>query len=215
MATKSARPAVTAASPAEPAPRSFASSQAFRAWLERHHATRRVLWIRCFKKHAAHRGLTYRQALDEALCFGWIDGVVCKVDADSYGVRFTPRQAKSIWSRVNLKRIHELIAEGRVVAAGRAALAARDEARTGVYSFERTAMSLSPELNARFLANADAWAHFSSEPPGYRRTCIFFVMSAKQAATRLRRLDTVMECAARRERIPQLRREQPTRKTRR
>lgn len=204
MPKKSVRPAAKAETLAEPAPRPFASSQAFRAWLERHHATRRVLWIRCLKKHAAHRGITYRQALDEALCFGWIDGVVCKLDADSYGVRFTPRQPKSIWSRVNLKRIHELIADGRVTAAGQAALAARDEARTGVYSFERAAMSLSSDLEARFTASAAAWRYFNTEPPGYRRTCVFWVMSAKREATRARRLDILIDCAERHTRIPLL-----------
>jgi uncharacterized protein YdeI (YjbR/CyaY-like superfamily) len=204
MARKSVRPAAKAETRADPAPRPFGSSQAFRAWLEKHHAARRVLWIQCFKKHAAHRGITYRQALDEALCFGWIDGVVCKVDTDSYGVRFTPRQAKSIWSRVNLKRIHELVAEGRVTAAGEAALALRDEARTGIYSFERAAMWLSPDLEARFTSNASAWSYFNAEPPGYRRTCVFWVMSAKREATRARRLDILIDCAARHTRIPLL-----------
>lgn len=210
MPAKAARSAKTSGTLAEPAPRSFASSQAFRAWLEKHHATHRVLWIRCFKKHAAHRGLTYRQALDEALCFGWIDGVVCKVDSDSYGVRFTPRTARSIWSRVNLKRSHELSAEGRMTAAGQAALALRDEARTGIYSFERAAMSLSPELEARFASHAAAWSYFNAEPPGYRRTCVFWVMSAKREATRARRLDILIDCAARHIRIPLLLRENST-----
>lgn len=194
-----------------PSPRPFPSSQAFRAWLEKHHATTRALWIRCFKKHAADQGLTYRQALDEALCFGWIDGVVCRLDADSYGVRFTPRQAKSVWSLVNLKRINELVAEGRVTASGHAALAARDEGRTGIYAFERPTMTLSPELEARFRSRASAWSYFNSEPPGYRRTCVFYVMSAKRDATRARRLELVMDCAARHERIPLLSRSEPKR----
>lgn len=188
----------------EAAPRAFRSSDAFRTWLDANHARSSVLWIRCFKKHASHRGMSYRQALDEALCFGWIDGVVAKVDADSYAVRFTPRRATSIWSRVNIGRMAELIAQGRVTPAGLAAFNARDEARTNVYSFEREALSLAPDLAARFEADPVAWKAFHAEPPGYRRLCLFWIMSAKRDETRARRLEITMQCATTGTRIPPL-----------
>lgn len=196
--------AVKADDPAAGGARAFSSSRAFRSWLETHHASATSLWVRCYKVHAAGRGMTYRQAVDEALCFGWIDGVTRRIDGATFGVRFTPRQRRSVWSRLNLKRIGELSAEGRVAAAGQAALAARDEARTGLYSFERAAMSLSPDLDARFKADAAAWKYFNAQPPGYRRTCLFWVMSAKRESTRVRRLGILIDCAARQTRIPLL-----------
>lgn len=151
-------------------------------------------------------GITYAEALDEALCHGWIDGVRRAVDAGSYSVRFTPRKAKSIWSLVNVRHAERLIQEGRMTAAGQKAFDARDASRTGVYSFEQKATALSPAYQRRFRANRAAWRYFEQEAPWYRRTSLHWVMSAKKEETRERRLATLIECSADAVRIPPLRR---------
>jgi uncharacterized protein YdeI (YjbR/CyaY-like superfamily) len=185
------------------APKAFPSTAAFRNWLERNGASVAELIVRCFKVHGSDRGLTYKQALDEALCTGWIDGVRRGLDEDSFTVRFTPRKATSVWSAVNVKRARELEAEGRMTANGRAAFEARQSAK-GRYSFESEPADFAPAMKKRFRARAKAWAFWAAQPPGYRRVATFWVMSAKKQATRERRLDTVIACSARRERIPLL-----------
>ncbi|MGD0483612.1 MAG: YdeI/OmpD-associated family protein [Gemmatimonadales bacterium] len=187
-----------------PIPRAFRSQAAFRAWLAAHHAVTPELLVRLFKTSAAHRGLTYAQALDEALCHGWIDGVRRRFDAESFTIRFTPRKPRSTWSRVNVAHVERLIAAGRMAKAGLAAYAAREEVRTGLYSFERRAMPLAPEYARAFRANARAWTFFQGEAPWYRRICTYWVMSAKKEETRDRRIAQLIACSARRQRIPQL-----------
>jgi uncharacterized protein YdeI (YjbR/CyaY-like superfamily) len=182
-------------------PRSFRTPAAFRAWLAKHHASKTELWLRLFKKHAASRGVTYPQALDEALCYGWIDGVVAALDDVSYAQRFTPRQPKSIWSNVNVAKVEALIAAGRMTPAGMAAYAARDPARTGIYSFEKEAATLTPPYRKQFRAASAAWVWFESQPPGYRRLMIYRVMSAKREETRLRRLQQLIDASAKRIRL--------------
>jgi uncharacterized protein YdeI (YjbR/CyaY-like superfamily) len=166
----------------------FDSPAAFRRWLAAHHATTDAIVLALAKRESGLSSLTYRQALDEALCFGWIDGIARRIDAATYSVRFTPRRARSYWSAVNLKRYAELEAEGRVAAPGRARYEARDPAVQKKYSFEQKPTAFSPAIARRFRADAKAWAFFSDQPPGYRRTVIAWVMSAKQDATRERRL---------------------------
>lgn len=183
------------------APRSFRTPAAFRAWLARHHARAPALVVRLYRVAHASRGITYAQALDEALCYGWIDGVRRSLDAVSFTVRFTPRRPRSIWSRVNVRHVERLLAEGRMAGPGVAAYRARDEARTGVYSFERAAAAFSPELLRRFRAARAAWRFFEAQPPGYRRTMTHWVVSAKREETRLRRLATLIARSARRERL--------------
>lgn len=180
--------------------KAFASPAAFRAWLARHHTTTDELFVRCAKV-ATGRGLTYRQALDEALCMGWIDGVRHALDAASFSVRFTPRQARSAWSAVNVRRYKELDAEGRVRPQGRAAFEAGTKSR---YSFESRRQALAPAFVRRFRANARAWSFFGAQPPWYRRTCSFWVMSAKRPATRERRLARLIALSARGEGVPPL-----------
>lgn len=150
------------------------------------------------------RGVTYKQALDEALCFGWIDGVRRGLDDVSFTVRFTPRKAKSKWSLVNTRRAKELEAQGRMHASGLAAFRARDPEFGPKYSFESRPVELSGALAKRFRAAKAAWKFFQSRPPGYRRTASFWVMNAKQEATRERRLDALIECSARGSPIPLL-----------
>lgn len=175
-----------------PAPTAFTTSAAFARWLRRHHASEDELVILLFKVHARDRGIGYTEALDEALCWGWIDGIRRAHDADSFTVRFTPRRKRSIWSAVNIRHVKRLSGEGRMQPSGLAEFARRDEALSRVYSFENRNVDLAPAYARRFRAEKKAWAHFQTMPPWYRRTSIFWVMSAKREETQLRRLEELM-----------------------
>jgi uncharacterized protein YdeI (YjbR/CyaY-like superfamily) len=185
-----------AAAPGGGSPRTFRSAAAFRAWLLQSHRTSRELVVRCYRVRASAQGITYVEALHEALCFGWIDGVRRGHDEVSFTVRFTPRKSRSIWSRVNVAKVGKLIEEGRMAPAGLAAFEAREASRTAVYSFERAAMELAPEYVKRFRTACAAWAYFEGRPPGYRRLCTYWVMSAKRPETQLRRLAELIESSA-------------------
>jgi uncharacterized protein YdeI (YjbR/CyaY-like superfamily) len=182
---------------------SFRTPAAFRAWLTRNHAKATALVLRCFKIHAADQGVTYAQALDEALCVGWIDGVRRRVDGDSFSVRFTPRRPRSIWSRVNIAHVERLTNAGRMKKPGLAAFEARTAERTGVYSFERQA-TLAPSYVRVFRANTAGWAYYQRQAPWYRRTTTHWVMSAKREETREKRLASLIDCSARGTTIPEL-----------
>jgi len=166
----------------------FKSANECRRWLERNHDKATELWFGFYKKNSGKQGITYREALDEALCFGWIDGLKKSVDEDSYTYRFTPRKPNSVWSVINTKRAEELQKLGRMEAPGLKAFAARDPKRSGIYSFENRPREFSPDLQKRFKANKKAWEYFVGMPPGYQRLARFFVMSAKKEETRLSRL---------------------------
>src|SRR5262249_43488984 len=142
------------------------------------------------------RGLTYPEALDAALSFGWIDGVRKRLDAKAYTIRFTPRKRGSVWSMVNIRRAEELIAEGLMKPPGLRAFRERDEQKTRQYSYEREQGKLDPALETALRANRKASSFFDGQPPGYRRTVIFWVMSAKREETRARRLAHLIECSA-------------------
>lgn len=200
MRHRTADRAVTSTSQA----RFFETATAFRAWLQRHHGKARIQWVGFYRKASGKRSITYPEALDEALCFGWIDGLRKRVSNEAYIIRFTPRKPASIWSRKNSTRARELIEEGRMRPAGLAAFAARDERRSGVYSFENRPRALDPAYERQFRAAARAWAFFQSQPAGYRRTCAFWVMSAKRDATQHRRLGALIACSAEGRRLPQL-----------
>jgi uncharacterized protein YdeI (YjbR/CyaY-like superfamily) len=190
-----------------PAGQAFRSPGAFRAWLEKHHGDRTELIVRCYKTRAAGKGLTYPQALDEALCFGWIDGVRRRFDADSFTQRFSPRKAKSIWSAVNIRRASALEAEGRMHAAGLAAFARSGQnSAKGKYSFESKPRSLPAAYVKKFRAVPEAWAYYAARPPGYRRLTAFWVLSAKLEATRERRLGILIDCSRRKTVLPGLER---------
>lgn len=173
-------------------PKAFRTQDAFRAWLEKHHATERELIMRLYKVSARERGIGYREALDEALCYGWIDGVRRSLDAVSFTQRFTPRKPKSNWSAVNIKRVKELIAERRMRPPGLAAFEARDATKPAPYSFESRGLELAPGFMKRLRADARAHAFFQTLPPWYRRTSVFWVMSAKREETRERRFDKLL-----------------------
>ena len=164
----------------------FPSAAAFRRWLEANHATTTELQVGFYKKASGKGGLTYAEAVDEALCFGWIDGIIRKLDEHSYTHRFTPRRPGSIWSLVNVGHVKRLTKAGKMHAAGLKAYAARQEKKVGIYSFERPAEALPPAYEKKFRANRKAWAFFSAQPPGYRRLLLHKVVSPKQAATRER-----------------------------
>lgn len=174
------------------APRFFGSSAEFRRWLEAHHESASELWVGFYKKGSGRGGIGYKDAVDEALCFGWIDGLKKRVDGERYMHRFTPRTPGSIWSAVNLKRMNELIALGVVSLRGRKTFDERDPKKAGLYSFENRPSVLAPALERRFRANRRAWTFFRAQPPGYQKVCVFFVMSAKKDETRLRRLETLI-----------------------
>lgn len=184
-------------------PRAFRTQSDFAAWLAKNNATSRELTLRLFKVHASHRGIGYREALDEALCWGWIDGVRHGLDADSFTVRFTPRRPKSIWSAVNVKRFKELLAKKRVRPPGLAAFKKWD-GKQAPYSFESRPTKLAPAYLKRLRANKVAWAFFNAQAPWYQRTVSFLVMSAKRPETRDSRFAAVLQSSARGERVRQL-----------
>jgi uncharacterized protein YdeI (YjbR/CyaY-like superfamily) len=177
-------------------PRYFKSGAEFRRWLEKHHATDRELWVGFYNKASGKGGLTYPEAVDAALCFGWIDGVKKRVDRTSYMHRFTPRTRDSYWSAVNTTRFGQLLESGVVVPAGREAFERRDRKMTEKYSFERKSAAFDAVAERAFKANAKAWTFFRAQPPGYQRLLTFWVMSAKQEETRLRRLAVLVEKSA-------------------
>ena len=166
----------------------FASAATFRAWLEAHHASATELHVGYYKKQSGKPGISYPESVDEALCFGWIDGVRRTLDHERYTIRFTPRKPASIWSAVNIARVGELSAQGRMHPAGLAAFGRRTESRSRVYSFEQDQHALGDEYEQRFRANAPAWAFFQTQAPSYQRPAIWWVVSAKQEATRVKRL---------------------------
>jgi len=187
-------------------PRFFAAPDQLRAWFEQHHATAGELLVGYHKVGTGRRSVTWAESVDEALCFGWIDGVRRSIDDDRYTIRFTPRRTRSIWSQKNLARYRELEAEGRVTAAGRGVFEARDEARTRQYSFEQEKAEFTRAQAQASRANPEAWAFFQSQSPSYRKPATWWVVSAKKEETRARRLATLIADSERGERIKQLRR---------
>jgi uncharacterized protein YdeI (YjbR/CyaY-like superfamily) len=177
-------------------PRFFTTPAQFRQWLERNHDRETELLVGFHKKASGLKSVTYNEALDEALCFGWIDGVRKNLNETSYTIRFTPRKPRSIWSNINVNHVERLIKEGRMHAAGLEVYARRDPKRTGIYSFENRPRELAPEYEKKFRANKPAWKFFEQQPPGYKRLLIFWVMSAKQETTRTRRLEQLITGSA-------------------
>jgi uncharacterized protein YdeI (YjbR/CyaY-like superfamily) len=173
-------------------PKFFSSPDQFRKWLEKNHDRAAELLVGLHKKTSGKKSITYAEALDEALCFGWIDGVRKNLDETSYTIRFSPRKPKSIWSRINIRHVERLTKEGRMAPPGLKAFKLRDPERSGVYSFENAPPELSPEYEKRFRANKAAWQFFQAQPPGYRRLVTFRTMSAKKEETRLRRLEQLI-----------------------
>lgn len=170
----------------------FSTAEAFRRWLEQNHDKVQELLVGIYNQRAGKRSITYREALDEALCFGWIDGVRRSVNETTYSVRFTPRKTRSYWSVVNLKRAEELKKSGRMAPAGLAALESRSQ-DSGKYSFENRPSKLDVNFEKQFRANQKAWEFFNAQAPWYQRTSIFWVMSAKKEETKWKRLGTLIQ----------------------
>ena len=183
-------------------PRFFATPAAFRAWLAKHHATARELLVGFHKVDSGKPSMTWPQSVDEALCFGWIDGVRRSLGATSYTIRFSPRRPGSIWSVINTRRMQELQEAGRAHPAGLAVFERRNPERTNRYSFEQENVAFEPAMEKRFRANRGAWSYFQAQPPFYRRVCTWYVVSAKRDETRARRLETLIACSARNEWLP-------------
>lgn len=188
-----------------PRPRFFATPAALRAWFEEHHATATELVVGYYKKASGKPSITWPASVDEALCFGWIDGIRRSLSADAYTIRFTPRKPTSIWSAVNVANVERLTKAGRMKPAGLAAFAARTAARTGVYAFERAATAvLTPAQERALRGNRRAAAFFDAQPPWYRKAAIHWVISAKREDTRERRLRQLIADSAAGRTIPPL-----------
>lgn len=181
-------------------PAYFRSPSEFRAWLEAHHAEADELWVGYYKRGTGRPSMTWPESVDEALCFGWIDGVRRSVDSERYAIRFTPRRPGSNWSAVNLGRVEALIAEGRMRPAGLDVYRGRRREAAG-YTYEERPKDL-PEPYARVFRGRDraAWDFFLAQSPSYRRTAIGWILSAKREETRLRRLEQIVEASAARRR---------------
>ena len=175
----------------------FASAAEFRRWLKKNHAKAKELWVGFHKKATGKPSMTWPQSVDQALCFGWIDGIRKRIDDDRYVIRFTPRKPTSIWSAINIARVRELTAQGLMQPAGAKAFALRDAKRSAVYFYENRPKALAREYERVLRGNPKAWAFFQKLPPAYRRLMAYYVMEAKQEETRQRRLARLLAaCAA-------------------
>jgi uncharacterized protein YdeI (YjbR/CyaY-like superfamily) len=178
-------------------PTFFTTPDDFRAWLAQNHEAATELLVGFYKVGSGRPSITWPQAVDQALCYGWIDGVRKRIDDESYSIRFTPRKPDSIWSAANMRRFQELEAQGLARPAGRKAFAARADAKSAIYAYEQSeAAELDPESEKQFRANDQAWTFFQSQPPSYRRSAVYWVVSAKRAETRIRRLETLIADSA-------------------
>jgi uncharacterized protein YdeI (YjbR/CyaY-like superfamily) len=184
--------------------RFFKKQKDFRKWLEKNHKRNNELWVGYYKKSSDKPSIDWPQSVDEALCFGWIDGLRKSIDGESYKIRFTPRKPGSIWSAANVKRAKELIELGLMQPAGMEAFNKKDEKKINRYSFERENVKLDKEYEKKFKLNKNAWEYFQSMTPSYKKTTVWWVMSAKQAETRLKRLKILIECSEVKEKIPQM-----------
>ena len=180
----------------------FRSPLEFRAWLEKHHGSETELLVGFHKVGSGKPGMTWSESVDQALCYGWIDGVRRSVDDHRYTIRFSTRKPRSNWSKINIAKVEALRRAGLMAPAGEKAYAAREEKRSGVYSFEQERPKvLSSAFEKRFKANKKAWEFFQTQAPWYRRTSVFWVMSAKKEETREKRLTTLIADSAKHRRV--------------
>jgi uncharacterized protein YdeI (YjbR/CyaY-like superfamily) len=186
------------------APRFFRTPAAFRQWLHANHDHLAELIVGFYKKESGKQSITWPEAVDEALCYGWIDGIRRSLGDESYSIRFTPRKPTSIWSNVNIAKVEALLSAGRMMPAGLAAWGRRDPAKSGIYAFERREpAAFDAEAERRFKRDKAAWRWFQAQPPGYRRLATHWAISAKRPETREKRLVALIEYSARGERLPQ------------
>lgn len=188
-------------------PTFFATPLDFRAWLKKNHNKESVLWVGYYKKATGKPSVTWEETVDEALCYGWIDGVRQSLDDESYLIRFTPRKRKSVWSRRNIERVRALEAEGRMRKAGLDAYGHKDIHSDSGYAVGDRTKALPREMIAEIKKSPEAWAFYESQPLGYRKQTTAWITSAKREETRQRRLAALIDNSANGLRIKQLRRE--------
>ena len=166
----------------------FPSQNEFRAWLAKNHGREKELLVGFYKVGTGRPSMTWSESVDQALCFGWIDGVRRRLDDESYTIRFTPRRPNSIWSAINIKKVEDLTRAGLMMPAGVEAYKMRDEKKSAIYAYEKRPGDFDPQTEKEFKKNREAWEFFGRQPAGYRRLCVHYVMSAKQEKTRTSRL---------------------------
>ena len=184
-------------------PTFFQTPSAFREWLKQHHAKADALWIGYYKKGSGKPSITWPESVDEALCYGWIDGVRKSIDDISYTIRFTPRKPDSIWSSVNIKRAQALIEQGQMQTAGLKAYQARKENKSGIYSYEQRSVDLEEPYNGLLQKNEAAWSFFQMQPASYRKAVSWWIISAKKQETRLRRLEKLIANSVQGQQLPE------------
>jgi uncharacterized protein YdeI (YjbR/CyaY-like superfamily) len=175
-----------------PDPTFFNSSAKFRRWLEENHQKETELLVGYYKVNSGKRSMTWSESVDEALCFGWIDGVRRRINDEAYSIRFSPRRENSIWSAINIRKFEELERTGRIRPAGAAAFKKRTEKRSAVYSYENEPKTFDPEFEKQFRRSKKGWSYFKKQPSWYQRLAIHYVMSAKQNKTRTSRLEKLI-----------------------
>lgn len=182
-------------------PAFFESPSAFRQWLERNHDTASELLVGFYKRDSGRPSMTWPESVDQALCFGWIDGVRRRIDDVSYSIRFTPRRRRSVWSAINIGRATELGKLGLMQPAGSRAFEGRNDDKSRIYAYENAPRTLAPAEEKRFRSNKKAWKYFNDQPPSYRRVAIYWVMSAKKEETHARRLAILIDDSAHERRL--------------
>ena len=182
----------------------FKTQQAFHNWLEKNHQKKDEILVGFYKVSTGKESISYKESVDEALCYGWIDGRRQSGGDTYYTIRFTPRRPRSIWSAINIKRIQELIDAGQMKNAGLEAFTTRDESKTNKYSFERKHVELPPAFLKKLQANKKAWAYFSKKPPSYQKPAIWWVISAAKEETKEKRLQQLIEDSENNRVIPPL-----------
>jgi uncharacterized protein YdeI (YjbR/CyaY-like superfamily) len=182
-------------------PEFFQTSADFRTWVKRNHATASELWVGFYKKDSGKPSITWPESVDQALCFGWIDGIRKRVDKSSYQIRFTPRRRGSIWSAINIKRATELVRQRQMRSAGIKAFAARIENKSGIYSYEQRSTELSEPYAKQLQKNKAAWNFFRTQPPLYRKMMDWWIVSAKKEETRMARVAKLISESAKGKRL--------------
>jgi uncharacterized protein YdeI (YjbR/CyaY-like superfamily) len=183
------------------APKFFQTSSVWRQWLAKNHRKETALLVGFFKKDAGRSAMTWSESVDEALCFGWIDGVRKSIDAERYSIRFAVRKNGSIWSRVNIAKAEALIASGKMAEAGLVSFKACLSHKSGVYSFEQDKVDFDAGSGTTFKADAKAWAFFAAQPPSYRKKATWWVISAKQEVAQSTRLQKLIAASRARRRL--------------
>lgn len=182
-------------------PKFFSTQNDFRKWLEKYHETEKELLVGFWKVDSGKPSMTWTESVDQALCFGWIDGVRRSLGKEAYTIRFTPRRPKSVWSRINIEKIERLKKDGLMQTAGLAAYDKKEDHRAVIYSYENRPREFTPEFEKKFKRNKMAWEFFEAQPAGYRRLMIYWVTSAKQEATRISRFERLVAGSAERKRL--------------